>query len=234
MPRLIPITLLALTFACTSSHQETSSQDSTTVDSISTSEVADPPVDEVATEAVDPETTQDTSQLAVIYDQQLALATNEDEKYYLVTITVSQYEGRVTATWHFDKDLSPRFYTEDWSFEGNEGANEMIIENETVVCLSERDNYNQEKWCAQTGGEKSEGEEEVTVSPLPNDYATTAARRFEERFSVIKNVLADGKIISDNQDSYTVRVESTVDVGQEVTEYTEIDIPKVVYDKLMK
>jgi hypothetical protein len=237
MARPILSVLLALTFACTSTHQETSTQDSTAVDntvsSISTTETTNTlNVEEETSDAT--ESVQDSSQLITIYGEQVALATNDEAKYYIVSLTVSQYEGIVSATWHFDKTLSPRYYNESWSFEGNEGVNEMIIENEAVVCMLESDNYSEEKWCAQTGGMKSEGEEEVTVSSLPPDYNTTADRRFEERFNVMKNVLRGGKIISDSPDSYIVRVESTVDVGQEVTEYTEVDIPKVVYDKLMK
>jgi hypothetical protein len=233
MPRLIPITLLALTFACTSTNQEASSQDSTVVDSISTSEVANQSVDEVAVNVVETEPLQDTSQLATVYDQQLVLATNDESKYYIVSVTVSQYEGGADVTWYFDKELSPRYFKERWSMEGNDGITELMISNGSVVCSFMSNTHTEDKWCVQNGGLHTVWGDDTIVRLLERNYGETVAKELDDNFTTLKNILKDGKITSESSDSYIVRIEQTIDVGQEVTEYTEVDIPKMVYDKLM-
>jgi hypothetical protein len=234
MTRLIPITLLALTFACTATNQETSSKDSTTVDSIVIVGSDSISVNEVEKPSDDNEGDQDTSRLAAVYDEHLALATNDESKYYIVSIRVSQYEGGTDVTWYFDKELSPRYFKETWSMEGNEGSTEITIENGAATCFSKSDNQSDENWCAKTGGVNSssyEGRDERTL--LPSNYSTLATKEFEDNLSTLKNILKDGTITSESPDSYIVRIEQIVDVGQEVTEYTEVDIPKAVYDELM-
>jgi hypothetical protein len=177
---------------------------------------------------------QDTSRLSVVYDEQLALATNDESKYYTVSIRVSQYEGGADVTWYFDKELSPRYFKETWSMEGNEGSTEILIDNGSAICLSKSDNQSDENWCAKTGGinSNSNGERDERIL-LPANYGASATKEFEDNLSTLKSILKDGTITSETADRYVVRIEQTVDVGQEVTEYTEVDIPKVVYDELM-
>src|SRR5688572_14833441 len=141
MTRLIPITLLALMFACTATNQETSSQDSTAVDSIA---IADPDSIEVEKPSDDSIGDKDTSRLSAVYHEQLALATNDESKYYIVSIRVSQYEGGADVTWYFDKELSPRYFKETWSMEGNEGSTEIMIDNGAATCFSKSDNQSDE------------------------------------------------------------------------------------------
>src|SRR5687768_9779499 len=124
MTRLILITLLALMFACSATNQETSSQDSTTADSIAIVDADSISGNEVEKPSDGNEGDQDTSRLSAVYDEQLALATNDESKYYIVSIRVSQYEGGADVTWYFDKELSPRYFKETWSMEGNEGSTE--------------------------------------------------------------------------------------------------------------
>jgi hypothetical protein len=189
---------------------------------------------EVEKPSDDNEGNQDTSRLSVVYDEQLALATNDESKYYIVSIRVSQYEGGADVTWYFDKELSPRYFKETWSMEGNEGSTEIMIDSGEATCFSKSDNQSDENWCAKTGGINSssyEGRDERTL--LPTNYGTLATKEFEDNLSTLRNILKDGTIMSKSPDSYIVRIEQTVDVGQEVTEYTEVDIPKAVYDELM-
>jgi hypothetical protein len=234
MSRLIPITLLVLTFACTAANQETSSQHCTAIDSfavVDSTRISDNEVEELSE---DNEGDQDTSRVSEVYDEQLVLATNDESKYYTVSIRVSQYEGGADVTWYFDKELSPRYFKETWSMEGNEGSTEILIENGSASCLSKSDNQTEENWCAKTGGIKRgsyEGRDEKAL--LPADYGTLATKEFEDNLSTLKSILKDGTITSESPDSYVVRIEQTVDVGQEVTEYTEVDIPKAVYNELM-
>jgi hypothetical protein len=234
MSRLIPITLLVLTFACTAANQETSSQDSTAIDSFAVVDSTRISDNEVEEPSEDNEGDQDTSRISEVYDEQLVLATNDESKYYTVSIRVSQYEGGADVTWYFDKELSPRYFKETWSMEGNEGSTEILIENGSASCLSKSDNQTEETWCAKTGGIKRgsyEGRDEKTL--LPADYGALATKEFEDNLSTLKSILKDGTITSESPDSYVVRIEQTVDVGQEVTEYTEVDIPKAVYNELM-
>jgi hypothetical protein len=235
MSRLIPITLLVLMFACTATNQETSSQDSTSVDNIAIVDSTSISGNEIEEPFTSNEVDQDTSRLSAVYDEQLALAINDESKHYIVSIRVSQYEGGADVTWYFDKELSPRYFKETWSMEGNEGSTEIMIDNSSATCLSKSDNQSDENWCAKTGGIKSSSyEEREERTLLSADYATFATKEFEDNLSTLKSILKDGTITSESPDSYIVRIEQTVDVGQEVTEYTEVDIPKVVYDELMR
>lgn len=235
MPRLISVTLLVLTFACTATNQETSSQDSTAIDSIALVEPATSSTDAVEQPVENEEVDQDSSSLQPVYDEQLALVTDDESKYYRVSVRVSQYEGGADVTWHFDKELSPVYFKETWSMEGNEGSTEIIIADGSAVCLSKSDNQSSERWCAQTGGINTtyyDDRDEKTT--LRDDYGTSATKEFEDNLSTLRSILKDGTITSETPDSYVIRIEQTVDVGQEVTEYTEVDIPKKVYNELMK
>jgi hypothetical protein len=232
MARLTLIVLIATASACTVANRESQSQDSTAMKST-------PIVDTTSSsgsvaEAQTTETVQDTSRLNAVYDEQLAIATGDESRYYIVSVSVSQYEGSATVTWHFDKDLTPRYFKETWSMESQEGANELMIKDGTVVCAFTSDNQSEEKWCAQTGGIRSTGEEIQTKELLPPDYSTTSKSEFERKLAILVRILKEGTITSESPDSYIVRIESTVDVGQEVTESTEVDIPKVIYEELMR
>jgi hypothetical protein len=224
---------LVLTFACTAANQETSSQDSTAIDSFAVVDSTRISDDEVEEPSEDNKGDQDTSRVSEVYDEQLALATNDESKYYIVSIRVSQYEGGTDVAWFFNKNLSPTYFKETWSMEGNEGSTEILIENGSASCLSKSDNQTEENWCAKTGGinrSSYEGRDEITL--LPVDYGTLATKEFEDNLSTLKSILKDGTITSESPDRYIVRIEQTVDVGQEVTEYTEVDIPKAVYNEL--
>lgn len=238
MPRLVPIALLVFMFSCTVANQETSSQDSTAVDSIASVDSATISNGEVEQQSEDDEGEQDTSRLEQVYNEQLELATNAESKYYIVSVRVSQYEGGSDVTWYFDKDLSPRYFSETWSMEGNEGSSEFTIKDGKVVCASHRDNRTEDKWCDQTGGLSKEWNDEEstepTVSAMALEYSVSADKEFESNLSTLKSILKNGTITSTSPDSYIVRIEEVINVGQEVTEYTEVDIPKVVYDELMR
>jgi hypothetical protein len=235
MPKLIPVTLLVLTFACTATNKETSSQDSTAVDTVAFVDPVANSGSEVEQTSDPDEADQDTSSLTTVFDEQLALITDDESKYYRVSVRVSQYEGGADVTWYFDKELSPRYFKETWSMEGNEGSTEIMIADGSAVCLSKSDNQSSERWCAKTGGVNTtyyDDRDEKTT--LGDDYGTSATKEYEDNLSTLRNILKDGTITSESTDSYVVRIEQTVDVGQEVTEYTEVDIPKLVYDELMK
>ena len=233
MTRLLPLILLASVFACTSANQETQSQDSTAVESVDTVKTTNTAAEtsEIPTTT---ETVQDTSRLTSVYDEELAIATSEQSQAYTVSVSVSQYEGSVSVTWYFDKDFTPRYFKETWSMEGREGTDELIIKDRVVVCsFSSEENY-EDKWCAQTGGIRSTWDEGETREPLPADYGPISKSQLDEKLSILVRILKEGNITSETDGRYVVRTEHTIDVGQEVTESTEVDIPKVLYDELVR
>lgn len=232
MKDLLCFALLLSAFACTVASRETSSMDSLAMVNINADTSAYYGDEEMLPEA-NAENSKDTSQLSSVFDEQLALATSEASKYYIVTVSVNQYEGGSTSTWYFNKEVSPVYFNQAWSYEGNEGITTMVIRDGVVICIEESENHSTDKWCADTGGTRSEWSEGDTVSLLGADYAAVAKEEFERNLAVLKSILKDGEIVSKNDNVYTVRIESTIDVGEEVTESSEVEIPKVVYDELM-
>jgi hypothetical protein len=89
-----------------------------------------------------------------------------------------------------------------------------------------------ETWCSTTGGTRatwSEENDNVVRTLLPAAYGKNCNESFERYLGVLKSLLKEGKISEQDKNSYTIRIETTVNYGQEYTESTEVKIGKNVY-----
>lgn len=89
-----------------------------------------------------------------------------------------------------------------------------------------------ETWCSTTGGTRATWGEEndnVVRTLLPAAYGKNCNESFERYLGVLKSLLKEGKISEQDETSYTIRIETTVNYGQEYTESTEVKIGKHVY-----
>lgn len=177
----------------------------------------------------------DTSRVGTLLEEQRQGATNDDARYYIVTVTTQQYEASSDVTWHFDKSLSPRYFSETWSMEAQEGTAELMIDGGKVVCVSKNESNMALAWCREAGGFKTtwdQDEGNPVREPVEASYESTSNQEFEQYLGTLKKILQEGAIAEESPDSYLIRIENTVDVGQQVTESTQVDIPKVIYKQL--
>lgn len=224
--------LLTLTIvACTSSgNNEAGSQDSTSVSDTITAALPE----EEAT-LVTQVVAGDTSKLSARFDEISEANSTASENYYTVSITTRQYEASSEVTWYFDDTFLPRYFSMSWAIEGNEGSTEYFIEQNEVVCALVEE-YNQtSKWCNTTGGTRitwNESTDTSTTELLEADFVTTCDERLEDYMSTLTDIVNEGEITAKDENSYTIRIEKTVEVGIEVTESTEVKIPKKVYESI--
>lgn len=52
--------------------------------------------------------------------------------------------------------------------------------------------------------------------------------------STLTALLKEGEITAQDENSYTIRIEKTMDVGTEVTESTEVNIPTKLYASIIE
>jgi hypothetical protein len=201
----------------------------------------DPTTNHLASEAetrvtyATPEISSDTSQLNTEYDHVRDNILKDEDAYYQVFITTSQYEGRSDVTWYFNAAYEPCYFNESWSYEGRDGSTEYLIENNDVVCAWIEENNVTEKWCSTTDGITTTWDEETgeaVIVLLPATFASTLHDALARYLDTLKSILAEAEIIEEDEGSYTLRSESSVDVGMEVTEYVEVRIPKELYEQL--
>lgn len=159
--------------------------------------------------------------------------------YYTVTISTSQYEASSSVTWHFDKNVSPRYFKDDWAMEGTEGSTEFFIDNNTMKCAFESESFGTgstaTSWCKETGGLRLTHEDESgndTTETLPAHYNHQLEESFNRYFSVLKTLLKEGKVEDETVDPYTIKIENKPYEGDEFTEITEISIPRELYKAL--
>jgi hypothetical protein len=224
--------LLTLTIvACSSSgNNEAGSQDST---SGSNTITALP--EEESTLAAQVVVTGDTSQLNARFDEISGANSTASGNYYTVSITTRQYEASSEVTWYFDDTFLPRYFSMSWAAEGNEGSTEYFIEQNEVVCALVEEYNETSKWCNTTGGTRTIWNESTDISNtelLEADFVTTCDERLEQYMSTLTDIVNEGKIIEKDENSYTIRIEKTAEVGIEVTESTEVKIPKKVYESI--
>lgn len=164
----------------------------------------------------------------------------QEDSFYTVTITSSQYEAGSDATWHFDASSLPVYYNESWHMEGTEGTVEYLIEDNEVVCARVEDYYGSGNevtlWCAHTGGEKNsytDNADEPMVEALPEDFPNLCQQELSRYLDILKSLVREGAIVTEWEDAYVVRVENVMNTGpeQEVVEYTEVTIPKMLYEE---
>lgn len=229
------ISLMALSLAaCSSGNKEADSVDSdSSGDTVITAMV--PADDPTVTSAV--VVTGDTSQLIARFDEISEVNASNSDNYYTVNITTQQYEASSDVTWYFDENFLPRYFQMSWASEGNEGSTEYFIVQNEVVCAREEDNRQTKTWCNTTGGTLTTWDESTdtsTTTLLETDFATTCNDNLEQYMYTLTAILKEGEITDKDENSYTVRIEKTVDVGNEVKESTEVKIPRKLYASIME
>src|SRR5688572_22117456 len=120
MKTLITPLVALLCAACTSQGgNETSSKDSTRIDSTSIAQTVS--AEEEPAEAKENYLDEDVSLLDAQYDS-CKEAVESLEEIYRVDITTNQYEASSSVTWYFDTNFKPLYFSMEWSAEGNEGS----------------------------------------------------------------------------------------------------------------
>jgi hypothetical protein len=230
----IRIVLFALCLgACSSGSKQESSVDASPGDS-DTATTAPAEVPTLTTGLV---VTGDTSQLNGRFDEISEAIASGSDTYYTVSVTTRQYEASSEVTWYFDDTFLPRYFKMSWAAEGNEGSTEYFIEQNEVVCATEEENNQSKKWCASTGGIATtwnESDDSSTTALLEADFATTCNDQLEQYMSTLTALLKEGEITAQDENSYTIRIEKTMDVGTEVTESTEVNIPRKLYASIIE
>jgi hypothetical protein len=177
----------------------------------------------------------DTSNLTARFDEISEANATASEHYYTVSITTKQYEASSDVTWYFDHTFLPRYFSMSWASEGNEGSTEYFIEQNEVICARVEE-YNQtHQWCNTTGGTRTTWDESTDTGStelLEPDFAATCDENLERYMSTLTAILNEGEITSKDENEYTIRIEKTAEVGIEVTEYTEVKIPKKLYESI--
>lgn len=224
--------VLLLTFtACTSTASRETADTTIVADSVPPeSYVQDEPAEETSDVIVN-----DTSKVAVRYDELFQAFETASENYYRVNIVTSQYEASSEVVWYYDESLEPKFFSMSWSAEGNEGKTSYMIDNGKVMCAKEEDNQAEEKWCSTTGGTRTTWQEDTpdgTKELLAADYGKNANESLGRYLNILKSILKEGELTEQDEETYTVKIEKTVNYGEDFTETTEVSIPKKVYDAI--
>lgn len=177
----------------------------------------------------------DTSKLGARYDEVFQAFETAAENYYRINIVTSQYEASSEVVWYYDNSFEPKFFGMSWSAEGNEGKTSYNIENGKVVCAKEEDNQAEEKWCSTTGGIRTTWREDSpdgTKEPLAADYGKNSNESLERYLNILKSILKEGELTEQDEETYSIKIEKTVNYGEDFTESTEVTIPKKVYDAI--
>lgn len=232
MKRLLPLLLPFALAACSSGNKETSSQDSVIAysDTIAAAVVTENTPVEIFEEQVS-----DTSQLEITFDETAGLVFDRMESFYTVSIATKQYEASSDVTWYFDADFSPIYFKQDWASEGNEGSTEFFIEDGKVMCAATLESGEEKKWCRKTGGLRvyDGGSGDLLSELLPPEYAKDCNAELSQYMNTLILILKEAEKTSEDENSYTLRIEKTVNYGQEYTESTEVSIPKKVYNSII-
>jgi len=236
MKNLLTLLLIWVLTACSTGSKENIDQDSVTAayDTTAVGSVNVETNDEDAEEESSEEPS-DTSQLEITFDETAGLVFDRNELFYTVSITTSQYEGSSNVTWYFDTDISPIYFKETWSMEGNEGSTEFFISGGEVDCAYVDESNELKKWCRTTGGISTSYDEggSATKAFIPFEYGTDCNAELSRYLGILKSILDQADQTAEDENSYSFIIAKTTEIGgQEVNESTEITIPKKVYERI--
>ncbi len=163
------------------------------------------------------------------------------ESFYQVTITTNGYEAMSDLTWYFDKKFSVRYFKESWSMEGQDGTTEFFLVDDSVVCVFEEESGGMGtttiRVCEEIGGKETTGNygETPVDESLPASYLNTKRKVIDDYLGELLSLLGGNEITETGEETYTIKIENTIDVGQEetATETTTVTIPKMLYEKLL-
>jgi hypothetical protein len=88
--------------------------------------------------------------------------------------------------------------------------------------------------CTEVGGMKTTEnyDQDPVNEPVPANYLDDKRKEFDRYLQTLKDLLGGVEVTEPDAETYTLKIENVVDVGQEVTETTTITIPKALYEKL--
>jgi hypothetical protein len=176
--------------------------------------------------------------LELYYDERSHIILNEGEFFYQVNIVFNGYESMSDVTWFFDKEFSVRCYKQNWSMEGQEGSEEFFLRNDSIICMMEIETGGvgtiTTRVCTEVGGMKTTEnyDQDPVNEPVPANYLDDKRKEFDRYLQTLKDLLGGVEVTEPDAETYTLKIENVVDVGQEVTETTTITIPKALYEKL--
>jgi hypothetical protein len=232
MKTLITPLVALLCAACTSQGgNETSSKDSTRIDSTSIAQTVS--AEEEPAEAKENYLDEDVSLLDAQYDS-CKEAVESLEEIYRVDITTNQYEASSSVTWYFDANFKPLYFSMEWSAEGNEGSTELIISDEVVICANNAEYNTSEKWTIQTGGYRLTSGDEESSTPtdstfLDSQFGDSQNEALDGFLKTLMAILGDAERVGSEGSNVILKKEHVVDYGGEYTETTNIIIHKKLY-----
>ena len=174
----------------------------------------------------------------------------DSANYYKVSMAdyFDEYEGQNEiwfTTWYFDKAFSIVYarHTDQTGGMERPYVTEYIIREGSIVCVKEDSDDSGKAyertvvlWDRQAGcvrmGIKSYGNPVISKEPMVANYAATTQKSWEVNLSTLKQTLEKGGDQDPVSDTYSIRIEEPK--PSELLDYTEVTIPKPVYDKLMR
>ena len=122
---------------------------------------------------------------------------------------------------------------------GHGGKHDYFIKDNKVICALVDESYgsgsSSTQWCDRTGGIKSTWKDDGTdpeKALVADDFANTCKDGLARYIEILKRLLKEGKITEEDNNVVTVRLESTVNVGFEAKQSTEVRINRALYDQL--
>jgi len=222
---------LLLAAACSPS----ANKESELADSLALTDTLDVP--DLPDETTTVEADADTSQLVSYYEAKAQATADQEENFFRVTIETSQYEATSHVTWFFDKSFSPRLFSQSWAAEGNEGSREYFVQDGQVVCASQDDGYESFKWCAATGGKRSQlsgDNNQTTTELLPDTFGAECNESVNVFLNTLIQILKDGQITNPGENTYAIKIERPFEEDSEFVETVEVSIEKTLYEKLVE
>jgi hypothetical protein len=186
-------------------------------------------------------TEMDGSLLDEMYEKANQQVQERNGFFYEVSSQTNNYESMSSVTWYFDSTFSVVYYKDDWSMEGQEGASEIFLADDRIICYSSDESGGSSrtsiKVCEGTGGKmvtEEEGQETPTEEALSDSYLEEARKELDGNLGRLISFLRDTEVTDKSDAMYTIRVENTANYGIEVTESSEVSIPKALYEKLLE
>jgi hypothetical protein len=188
-------------------------------------------IDEHVPELID----EDTSALEERFKAWKDVIDSAAETLYQVTMSNHQYEATSDITWYFDAEINAVYFSINWSMEGTEGSTERIAKDGSVICSSVQENSTYEKWCQSTGGIRTTVDEnsgQETKDYLDAVYGNEQSLSLQQDIAALSAFLQEAKVVEDEGDWVTLRIEKVVNYGEDFTEYAEVRVHRKVYDEL--
>jgi hypothetical protein len=178
---------------------------------------------------------EDTSVLEERYNSYKKSVDESRDTLFEVKMSNRQYEATSEITWYFDKDINAIYFSISWSAEGNEGSTERFVKDGNLMCSNVSENSTYETWCQSTGGIRTNVDDESgdeTKTYLDNVYGNAQSIRLQEDLTALSAFLREAELVSDEDNIVTLKIEKTVNYGEEFTESAEMKIHKKVYEAL--